>query len=114
MPEEEVWVVLDAAAAARKYRALEREYQQRADAFADALEGMRVRLNRRGGQTIMEKSVEAGYLQGQAGIYGRVAEQFEHLVEARQAGRIAGPEEFAQRRAFSDRVEDVARRAAEL
>lgn len=113
MPEQ-VWVVLDAAAAAAKYRALEREYDQRATAFAEALEGVRVRLNRRGGQTIMEKSVEAGFLQGQAEIYGRVAEHFEHLVKLKKEGRIEGPEEFAQRRAFSARVEDVARRAAEL
>lgn len=103
--EDPAYVMLDVAAVARAYRNLEREYSQRSEDFTDALEGTSIRLNRQGSRTLMEKSVTAGFLSGQAWVYGKIAEQFEHLAKQE---RFELPDDVKAR------IADLERRTAAL
>ncbi len=83
MADEKVMVNLDVVACAKKYRRLADEFEQKTDAFEGALDGVRMRSS-----TAVEKAGEAGLLWGKHLAYAAVAEQFEHLIEARKEGRI--------------------------
>jgi hypothetical protein len=80
---EKIMVMLDVTEVARKYRALEAEFTQKAEVFYEAIRGARFSL-----KTSQEKTGEYGILVGKATTYGFVAEHFEHLIKAREEGRI--------------------------
>ena len=99
MSEEPIWVRIDVAKGAKTYRALANEYRLKSEAYMEALEGTRVRANRRGVELVQEKTMQVGFWEGQAAAYDDIANGFENLMKRHQPN----PE-----------IADLARRASAL